>query len=451
MRHSSFLATLLLLASACVSQLPLDGAPCPCSAGLACGDDKKCHPEADGAASSTDGPASLETSPPAGPDGGADTSPLVADPCALEPREPGCGGEGLFYANACDARAAGTTFTPASGCHGTGDCGIDPQMTAVGQCDGVIGWVWGERDCQPFIGCACSGRGCSFLYPTLGACQRAHTMCRGDFCKVDTVVCGADEVCVSNSAARCGRGGSQGSCFQRPDSCPAEHTTVCGCDGRTYDGKCAAQRAGTDVDHDGACAPSTAADAGAGDTAPPATGDASCSLEPFAIGCGADQQVYGNACDARAAGTAFTPGTACQSTGSCAVWPNMRGTGACGRLLGWSWSSPAAVCLPLVGCACTGSGCETLYPTLGACERAHYMCTGEFCKGDTVVCASDQVCTHTGPIRCGRDGAKGNCVPRPASCPPESAPLCGCDGKTYAGECAARAAGTEIDHEGSCP
>ncbi len=187
------------------------------------------------------------------------------------------------------------------------------------------------------------------------------------------------------------------------------------------------------------------------DVTPTPAGQDPCAGQPFEPGCGTNGLYYGTACDAALAGTGFRAGDlSCLSTGSCAVL-RASATGACGRLLGWAWTGGR--CEALVGCSCTGPDCTQTYPTLGACERAHFMCSGEpRCNEATVTCAADQACTYQGPGRCrkGAEAALGRCVARPTSCPPVTQPVCGCDGVTYASLCEARRAGVDTAAEGAC-
>ena len=275
MRYSQLIGAALglLVTAACVEPLPLAGAPCPCGVDLVCGQDNRCQLKPvknDGGpgdvAGHEDAGPDLPVAPVPALDALADLPPdlpgppsdaalptSTIDPCGFEPLVMGCGADGLVYGNACDARAARTTFTPGTSCQSTGSCGVYPQMSAVGSCDKVVGWYWAGEGCEPLIGCACSGDGCQTMYPSLGACQRAHTMCKDAVCNSSNIVCATQAACLYTGSDRCGRGGTRGECAARPSRCPAETRPVCGCDGRTYAGPCAAQQMGTDIDHDGAC------------------------------------------------------------------------------------------------------------------------------------------------------------------------------------------------------
>jgi hypothetical protein len=59
--------------------------------------------------------------------------------------------------------------------------------------------------------------------------------------------CDADDYCERSDCD------AVGFCVNRPAGCGTPQPPVCGCDGQTYAGVCEAHRAGTDVDHDGAC------------------------------------------------------------------------------------------------------------------------------------------------------------------------------------------------------
>ena len=49
------------------------------------------------------------------------------------------------------------------------------------------------------------------------------------------------------------------------------------------------------------------------------------------------------------------------------------------------------------------------------------------------------------------DAVFGRCEPRPEMCPPGGAEVCGCDGVSWASDCARRLAGVAASNPGSCP
>jgi hypothetical protein len=79
--------------------------------------------------------------------------------------------------------------------------------------------------------------------------------------------------------------------------------------------------------------------------------------------------------------------------------------------------------------------------TMGVCpvicggSAGNTCTTGQFCKHDVGSCGPDD---------------SGVCTPKPPTCQPVSAPVCGCDGKTYDNACLADSAGVSVDHAGAC-
>lgn len=113
---------------------------------------------------------------------------------------------------------------------------------------------------------------------------------------------------------------------------------------------------------------------------------------------------------------------------------------ACGYIerAGLGGVFPASMCLD--GEACDG---EDPPPPPETCE-------GDlFCGGaDDVACPDGMMCNRMDPS-CGPANLGGVCVPMPEQCEPGT-PVCGCDGQTYASDCARVAGSAVLAHEGAC-
>ena len=94
------------------------------------------------------------------------------------------------------------------------------------------------------------------------------------------------------------------------------------------------------------------------------------------------------------------------------------------------------------------AGIAMLDLALPAPSQEEALESGASCvSGQLPECAPGDYCLAGG---CG-DGLLGVCTPRPASCPAASAPVCACDGNTYASTCFAAQASQFVLGEGPCP
>jgi hypothetical protein len=119
-------------------------------------------------------------------------------------------------------------------------------------------------------------------------------------------------------------------------------------------------------------------------------------------------------------------------------------------------------------CAVVPDACPESGPQVCGCDGLTYANECQLQKAGMRAAAqgacpsSDEPPACTSNRECGRqlfcelpagrcDGSEaGGCAARPATCPELADPVCGCDGRTYANDCARRAAGVALFGEGTC-
>ncbi len=301
----------------------------------------------------------------------------------------------------------------AQGCQGTcttlDDCpdgqfcsmaaGVCATSRAIGFCKDI------PLSCPDVlqVACGCDGKtydnicqaslaGQSAAYP--GACTvacggPADTKCpAGDYCVY------TDGVCSSSSVA--------GTCTPIPANCSdATPSAVCGCDGKTYDSRCAASLAGVGIATTGACSCG-------------GPGNTKCETGKYC------NYAVGTCAGANPAGTCASPPKTCQP-----------------------FSSPV--------CGCDGKTYDNACEAAKAQTGLYSATTACPCGGpNNAKCASDEYCEFGMIGTCLGANPTGVCKVKPTSCTGVSSSVCGCDGMPYDNACEAAKAGTSVAANGSC-
>ncbi|HKP55359.1 MAG TPA: Kazal-type serine protease inhibitor domain-containing protein [Polyangiales bacterium] len=221
--------------------------------------------------------------------------------------------------------------------------------------------------------------------------------------------CPEGQFCDFPEASSCGDTDRPGECRDMPQVCTFIYAPVCGCDGKTYANACTAAAAGASVRSQGECESACGGLQGL-----QCAEDEYCNYAPEAI-CG------------RA-----------DATGTCAPKPQ-----ACTREY-----------LPVCGCdgqtygnACTAAAAGVSVETEGECPAPSTACGG-FAG---VRCPDGQYCDFAAGDGCDVADGQGRCADIPQICTTIYAPVCSCDGTTYASACQAASAGASVRAEGECP
>ncbi len=225
--------------------------------------------------------------------------------------------------------------------------------------------------------------------------------------------CGAGEYCDFAPDAACGAADQTGTCEAIPQLCTFEFAPVCGCDDQTYGNACAAHAAGVSVASQGECAAQSGGACG-GLLGRSCSEGEFCSFAPDAF-CGAADQ-----------------------TGTCEPTPDV-----C-----------AEIFRPVCGCdgvtygnACEANGKGVSVASEGECGTSG----GTSCGGLLgAQCANGEFCNFAPDAICGAADQTGTCEPTPQACDLIFDPVCGCDDRTYGNTCEANAAGVSVASQGEC-
>lgn len=226
----------------------------------------------------------------------------------------------------------------------------------------------------------------------------AEISAQANFLTVEETYCYENLMCASNEFCYfedCGL--ESGTCLVSPDVCSADYIPVCGCDGITYANSCIANSEGVSVASPGVC-----------------EGELTHCWDDSM--CVTDEYCKLDSCGAE--------------SGLCETKP---------MICTYDYSPVCGCDSRTYGNACGAAGAGVNIDYVGECLIEADSCSynsdcgnGEFCEFDS--CAAET----------------GMCVVKPEVCTFEYAPVCGCNGETYANSCAAKSAGVSIGSNSEC-
>ena len=314
------------------------------------------------------------------------------------------------------------------------------------------------------------------------------------------VECTSGFYCMYSATDECGVTGATGVCNAIPEVCPDIDEPVCGCDGVTYSNKCDASQAGFSVAAPGSCdgpEPSLLCGGTEGLLCGPGEfclygPDAECGFDNmvgkcvpkpevcsdiFAPVCGCDGTIYGNECEAHAAGTSVASMDFCEGPppiGECGgmgalscsedQFCSYPDDDACGASGSFGLCEPVplfcpTIFLPVCGCDGNQYSNKCMANSVGVSVSDDESCLDDdpptppaICGGFAgFICDAGSYCSYPLAANCGFGDATGLCKPKPLLCAPtQGPPVCGCDGDFYSSACEAALAGVSVAPDDQC-